>query len=113
LSNTLADFADDDVAGRLPVVQEIKVLNKEIATTYQDTPSTVHRPPSTVTPPTNILEALQQKQNVLTNISKWKKKLEKATHPDEKIRIGKKLVQLAQQKITLETFIQDATAATA
>lgn len=105
MSNTLADFADDDVAGRYPVVQEIKALTREIAATYQDTPSAVHRPPSTVPPPANIIEALQQKQNLMTNISKWKKKLEQATHPDEKIRIGKKLEELAAQKISLETII--------
>jgi hypothetical protein len=114
LSNTLADFADDDVAGRHPVVQEIKALTREIADTYQEPasqPSTVHRPSSTELPP-SPLEALRQIQNTRSNITKWGKKLEAARTPDEKAKAMNKVEELVLLRIKLQSIVDESTRTT-
>lgn len=113
MSNTLADFADDDVAGRFPVVQEIKALTKEIAATY--------KAEEEVTPakrnvgnyqPNNVIEALNMLHNVRSNITKWGKKLKAAKTPDEQRRCQLKLDGFEQQRIKLQSYIDESTRST-
>jgi hypothetical protein len=108
LSNTLADFADDDVAGRFPVVQEIKALTREIAATYEE-PNPTPQPPKggAPAPPTSPLDALKQLQNLRSNITKWEKKLQAATTPDQQAKARQKLEAFAALKNTLEAYLAE------
>ncbi|MFN4254555.1 MAG: hypothetical protein ACK4Q5_06075 [Saprospiraceae bacterium] len=76
LSNSLWGFAPEDDAGRYPIVQEIKSLTRQINVAKSGAPTQPALPKQKeVAAPTNVLEALRAKQNAMTNISKWKKKL--------------------------------------
>lgn len=108
LSNTLADFPDEDNLGRYPVVQQIKALTKQIAATYQQ-PTPDSQPPATTDDfPKDRLEALKKLHNTRSNITKWTKKRDDAADPNTRAKAEQKLTELHELKNRLDAFIQEA-----
>ena len=108
LSNTLADFADEDNLGRFPVVQQIKALTKQIAASYQDAPPpTQNSTPKTQDFPTDRVQALKKLHNTRSNMTKWKRKEANALDPTAKLKAEKKVGELTELKNQIEIFIKE------
>ncbi|UHG93366.1 hypothetical protein [Spirosoma oryzicola] len=88
LSNTLADFADDDVAGRLKVVEQLEEIRELWKDAQYELKTGKQRREPKATKPTQPKEGLSEAEiklelsRIRTNISKNQTKL--AERPDHK-----------------------------